>query len=181
MKTIQNKKKNKKIIIVASALTGLLLAGGVAYAARNYFSAPQASVETQAEDRTIDLSPPTTEQQDAGNDAKEDFIDRLDEEDNGSDTSSVSISISSSGQSDQTYQMRTIINTIDDTGTCTLTMKSAGQQEITQSVGTQSMGSYSVCKGFDVPASSLGQNTWSTEIKYANQSVTATAKMDVKL
>lgn len=117
----------------------------------------------------VNYSSPTNDQQKAGDQAKEDFINKQDQASNGSTEDSgknVTVSISSSGQNSSTYAIRTIIDTLDDNGTCVLTMKKAGQTDYTQTVGTQILSSYSVCKGFDIPVNNLATGDWQATIKY---------------
>ena len=166
---------NKKKIIIVSGVAALLIAGT---AGALFIPSSPFALNKQQEDRpenTPDYNAPTDDQKKAGEKAKEDFINRQDEADknnnensqDGSGTNNnVNITISSANQNGQTYQLRTIIDGLDDGGTCTLTLSKAGSDPVTQEVGTQVLGSYSVCKGFDISTTNLQKGTWQAKIAY---------------
>lgn len=175
MKSVQknsnpNRKKALVLLIVTSIAIASLVIGYIVW----------AKIITSSDTNDTDIRPvntpslesPTTEQKEAGTAAKEDFINK--QESNSTDTAD--ITISSNTLNGAYYQIRTIISVIDDAGTCTLTMTSPGRTTVSQSTGTQSMGSYSVCKGFDIPTDMLGTTTsWSTTITYTGSQVSVSA------
>lgn len=125
-------------------------------------------------ENSVDYTDPATKEQvDAGNKAKEDFINK--DENNGNST--VQVSISSVSQNNQTLSIRTIV-TGDTNGTCDLTLSRSGETSITDSVSTQNMGQYNVCAGFDLDISGLSKGEWSLSIKLDN--VTATKKVTIE-
>lgn len=117
-------------------------------------------------------SAPSDDQQKAGDQAKEDFLNKQNQasQNTNSQTNNankaINVSISTKGQNGSTYSIRTIIDTLDDNGQCVLTMKKSGQTDYTQTVGTQILSSYSVCKGFDIPTSNLTTGDWQLTINY---------------
>lgn len=182
-------KHHTKLILIILIIVALLVGGGV-FA---WFSPLVPFFGNKPQQDTsggiINYDSPTTEQQKAGNQAKQDFINRTnanqggtDKGDDGSSSgSSVNITISHSGTAGDVYQLRTIISAIDDNGTCLLTLSSSGKDNITQSVPTQSLGSYSVCAGFDIPTSQMGSSEWNAEIVYKGEAGQATVKQTIRV
>jgi hypothetical protein len=174
-------KKNKKRNIIISSVIGVLLVSGIA-SALFIPSSPFAlnkRQETRPEN-TVDYNRPTNEQKQAGDKAKEDFTKNVYENDSSnpsdkrqpssdSDQQAASISISSANLNNDTLQIRTIISEITSTGSCKLTMEKSGQQSITQEAEPQTLGSYSVCKGFNVPMGGLAKGPWTITVVYTNQ------------
>lgn len=163
----------KKLIILITTLI-VVAAAGAGY----YFFRTQS--EERVGENTISYSKPTDDQLDAGQQAKKDFIERTEAQSgstsgndstNGHDSApadtSVAVQITSASQAGGVLRARTIISVIDNTGSCTATLKKSGSANITETAGVQSMGSYSVCKGFDIDTASMEKGTWSLSIDYA--------------
>ena len=162
-------------------MVALLLIGGVtAFAFRDsIFPSKTADKSTESSSPTAtgtNQEPATEDQQAAGDQAKEDFIKNNDN----TSPSSATITISSVSANAENLAIRTMITAIDDSGTCTLTMTSNGKETITQTVGTQSLGSYSVCKGFNIDKSLIGNATWKAKIVYKGLAGEASTEQDVK-
>jgi cytoskeletal protein RodZ len=169
MRILGNTKHKKRNIIAVIAILVLIGAGVLAW-----FFFQQSVAKTDKPENTVDYQEPTTDQQKAGDKAKEDFInnqkeidDKKTPVDSGTPTSdTVNVTISSSNQAGETYQLRTVIAAVDGSGTCALSLSKSGQSTITQEVGTQVFGSYSVCKGFDIPVAGLEKGEWQVAITY---------------
>lgn len=102
----------------------------------------------------------------------------------GSDSEDVSNSdekllITSAHVNGSMLTIRTLINEITQDGTCSLVMTSVSGKTYTASAGVQPSASSSVCKGFDVPLSSLGSGTWKIVVTYTNNSTSASASKDI--
>lgn len=182
MKSIQKtSKRNKKGLLLIAVVAIVLLGLGVGvYAFRDRIFNTPTNTSTKAPTvNTPSLDPPTSEQQDAGDKAKEDFINNQDNPQTPSGNST--ITISSNSLNGGTYQIRTIISEIDDNGSCTLTMTADGKPTITQTVGTQTMGSYSVCKGFDISSTTLGNTQWLAKVEYKGAAGSATTQKNIKV
>lgn len=168
MRVRQNKKKRLALIILAS----IVVLGAGAFAAAYFIR--EASTGDRPEN-TPDYSAPTDDQKKAGDQAKEDFIEKhYSDEDDASDSSSddspaskaVELTITSANQSNSTYQFRTMIQSLDGNGVCTLELTRQGADGIMQQAGTQILGSYSVCKGFDISTSGIQKGNWQVKISY---------------
>jgi hypothetical protein len=86
--------------------------------------------------------------------------------------STVSLAITSTNQNDVTMQIRSIIYSIQNTGTCTLTLTKLNNPTITMTAGVQALPSSSTCKGFDVPLSQLSKGQWTANLDFSNDTVT---------
>ncbi|HEX6416342.1 MAG TPA: hypothetical protein VFZ62_02340 [Candidatus Saccharimonadales bacterium] len=165
---IKQSSNKKKIIITSIAIAVLVAAGASAYFLN------QGSNQEDRPENTPDYNAPSDEQKNAGAKAKEDFIKRQDEAEknkdqdgqNGSTGTPVGLTISSAGQNGSTLQIRTIIEALDDNGTCSLELTKTGADVVTQEAGTQILGSYSVCKGFDIPTEGMQKGSWQAKISY---------------
>jgi hypothetical protein len=172
MRIAGNKYSTKTKILIASVVAALGV-GGIASALlipSSPFSINKKVVEDRPEN-SVDYHEPSNDQKEAGEKAKEDFIKQNEEAEETTPPSSdgqpnVDVTISSAGMSDNVFQIRVIIAAMDDQGICRLELKKDNQNTITQEVGTQILGSYSVCKGFDVPVSGVEKGTWLAKVSY---------------
>jgi hypothetical protein len=173
MRINKNTHHTKRNIIILSAVC-LLIVGGVG--AWYYI---QHSNAQQPGENVVDYKPATDEQKAAGDRAKQEFIARTEAEEQAktesaasqSDDSTqapeaVAIRITSSGMNSVYLQIRTFIQTLDASGKCTLNLSRTGSDTVTVTADTQILGSYSVCKGFDVDTTSLAKGEWNAEVKY---------------
>lgn len=177
MKAIKNKHFNRRFIIItiSTIVITTLVAGGV-YA---YRLQTQPSTQTtsppSSDSSNINYDKPTDEQQQAGNDAKENAV-------NNDDTPTTSdITITSTNQTDGVLRIRTQIGAVDDNGTCTLLMTMADAADITMTVGTQTLGSYSVCKGFDIPTTDIKKGVWQATVTYSSGNKTSSATQQIQV
>lgn len=184
---ITKNKHNKKTKIFIASFVGVLLLCGAASAL--FLPSSPFSINKRIEDRSensVDYEKPSNDQKEAGEKAKEDFINKHDDTGPGTATapsdssfSTVTMTISSASQSNQNYQIRTIISALDNEGICTLTLSKSGQQPLVQEVGTQVLGSYSVCKGFDVAIGNLAKGQWQLVVAYKGPAGQGTAKQSI--
>jgi len=80
--------------------------------------------------------------------------------------SSTRMIITALSQNGSTLQIRVQINTIEDTGVCTLTLLKSGSNSVEKSVSSQTLANTSTCKGFDIPTTELSPGTWQATITY---------------
>lgn len=87
--------------------------------------------------------------------------------------STVQISIPSAVNNSTTKELHitTLISDVVNTGTCTLTLSTNGQQPITQTVGVQAQASTSTCKGFTVSTAGLASGTWQITVTFSNDTL----------
>lgn len=177
-------KINKKIVVI-SLIIAIVVLALICYI---FVFATQKSnnINTidsnDAPSNTIDYEPATKEQQEAGNQAKEDFINNTSEGE-GSASSDVNITISSQSADKEAgiYRVRTIISTQDNSGSCTITLNTPEKDAIVQTVATQDLGTYLVCQGFDLNINTLGSSQWTGQISYEGSSGKVSAPLTIKL
>ena len=165
----RHSKKNKLPILITAIVLAVLITGGSVFA---YFSfiKPQTSQPSNSndskQDNTVDYQTPSDDQIEAGNGAKEDFIDK----ENSSETPkpSVGVSITSESQNANLYQIGTIVSTTNAEGKCLLTLATPNQTTITQEVGVQVYPNYATCKGFSIDTTNLYKGNWSVTIDYSD-------------
>lgn len=89
---------------------------------------------------------------------------------------------SSFSQDTNGVYIRSIIQTVTSSGTCSLKMSGPNDKTYTDTSGVQAMPSFTSCKGFDVPRSSLDTGTWSITVSFENDELVSsyTASMEVK-
>ena len=173
-------------IIIAIVIAVLIGAGVFAYAYKLWpFHASNAS--------TIDTKPATKEQQNAGQQIKQTNADEdAKNKSNGSDQpaapvpqpsgkSSVTVSITAANQNSGVLQIRSLIETVDSTGTCTLTLTKSGLPTVTKTAGVQALASSSTCQGFNVPVSELAKGTWNLNLLFENGTLKGEASKTVDI
>ncbi len=169
----QRKDRKRKLLLIVIIGVLLIVAAGGTAAYLLYF---KRSPESSDNASKIDLNPPTNEQVDAGKTAKKEFESRQTEasveRQNANNTppveqkQDVSVLLSSVSATNGTLSVRSIIQTIDKAGSCTLEVSKQGATTVSKTSGTQTMGSYSTCTGFDIPTSELSKGDWQLHLTY---------------
>lgn len=186
---IANKQTHgKRNIILGSILAIFVVAGVYAWFSPDvpFFGVKS---EERAPENTVDYDNATDEQKAAGDKAKQDFISRIDTESKNDNKTSnetsnpVNMTITSTNMNESYLQIRTHIQTLDDDGECTLKLTRMDNSPVVVSVNTQIMGSYSVCKGFDIDTANLAKGEWSAAIQYVgskSQQAQAEKKVNIE-
>lgn len=190
MKITQSKNPLLRNTLLAGGLAAITLGiGAYIYVYAYNGSILGWSKNEPISDSTVNYDPPTQEQKDEGLAAKEAFINKhysdMGKKDTNGNTPSapnkdVSIIISSTSQTSDIAQIRTTIQTTSS-GSCTLAMTISGGKTVTREAETQNLGSYSTCKGFDIPLSELQAGTWDVTIKYENATESGTTNQQVEI
>lgn len=189
MKIKTTKRSHKKIIIGAVVI--LVAIGAYLAAAHHFLWFPFQSTATPSSEEVnkVDYDKPTSTQTDAGLSAKESFETRQTEatqQQQGSSSTpsqsseTVETVITSANRSGTTLSVRTMMTTLDANGQCTLKLVKSGGSSVTQTAGTQTMGSYSICSGFDVQ--NIDSGHWTISVTYkgsAGQTGSATKEVDL--
>lgn len=171
MKIKSTSSKNKFIIPAIALLVLAAISVGLLY----YYKVGPFASKGAGQD-AVNYKKPTKEQVDAGTSAKKDFESRTTEasherqaangEQPASQAGQVSTIISSANMNGATLGVRTILQTIDSSGSCKLTLSKTGEQSLVKTAGTQTMGSYSSCQGFDIDTTSLAKGDWQLQLTY---------------
>lgn len=180
---MSRKKSNKtlKIVIIASTLALLLLVGGVF--AYKYFTRKSVVIENG-----INYSAPSDEEKSTGDAIKQQGAsgsDPVPEPTPPASTtdshSTVGVDITALNQSSGTLYVRTLIQTVTSSGTCSLSMVSANGKTYTASSSVQAGPSSSTCQGFNIPVSSLENGNWSVTISFQNDTLKGSATKDITI
>lgn len=176
-------KRTRKKIWILIILVIVLVAGSAAvYAFRdplglvddNPSADEQYTAPTNEEEQ---LGEETTEQTSDNNAANNETNGTVpsDTPDQDNSESPYSIRISSINQNDTNLQIRTMITPLTTGGECTLSLGKAGEKTVTQTASVQNMPSYSTCQGFNIDTSTLANGSWSVQVSYEKDGVTAIA------
>ncbi len=186
MKIIKQKSKKTLIIIIAAAV--VLLTGSSAFA---YFN--KLGPFSSSQNPNVNTKAATKEQQDAGQQVKQEKADEdAKSKPSGSDQpaapvpqpsgkSTVTVSITAANQNSGMLQIRNLIEAVDSTGTCTLTLTKSGSTTVTKTAGVQALASSSTCQGFNIPVSELSKGTWNIDLLFENSTLKGTASKTVDI
>lgn len=187
--SIKRKGSKKAALIAVISIVLLLLIGT---AAAYYFELGPF----KPTDSSVNLDEPTEEQKQTGNDIKQNSLDQVKDDDkaqagsdplpdakpiDGSDKQSVNAEITTANQDESKLHIRTLIQTITNTGTCTLTMSGPSDAEYNESVGVQALPSSSTCKGFDIPLDQLSTGQWTMNIEFNNNDLVASTSKEIDI
>lgn len=180
---INKTKKINKFVLVAIAVVVLAVGYLVsAYFVKWYPFQNVGSVgHSDRKVNEVSYDQPTDEQQKAGDEAQKQSENAPSAYKPIPSTSPTQLAITSANQQNGVLEIRTTVSTIDESGKCSLSFSKAGSSTIAQEVGIQSMGSYSVCKGFDLQTSGLVKGDWTAVITYSGASPSATVIQGIKV
>lgn len=189
---IQNitKKSYKKIVLGTVGVVVILglLTGGFLYFHRTKTSVNPSAINS------VDYNKPTGDQTANGNNIKQSSATTGKAGDTSdtppaptpqknSDKSIVQISLSSSIQNGQVYQVRTVIDSVVSDGTCDLSLTN-GTSTLNYTANVQPQASISTCQGFDIPinSTSLTPGAWNLKLTYNSNTLTGslTSTINVK-
>lgn len=177
----------KQIIIPVVAV--LAIGGGVLAWNQNKSNDQQTttdSSQTQGEnnnnDKDVNYDPPTGEEKNAGNSSKDNLSnDKDNAEPNSNTPKTVTIETTSINQDGSNLMIRTMIQTITDSGACTLTLSRSGSAPITQRVGVQALPQFSTCKGFDISTANLAKGAWQANITFSGKSAVGSTSQSIMI
>lgn len=185
----QGQSSRKKYVIIVVIILLLLASGSLAYAYKTHiWPFPKSSSDTA---QGVNYSPPTKEQSTAEGSTKQSSSAS---ETTGSDPSpdptpsassgqkpSVNMTITSTNEAGGTLSIRTLIETISSSGSCTLAMTGPNNGVYNATSGSQAGPSTSTCEGFAIPVGSLASGKWRIVISYLDSSVQASATKDITI
>lgn len=179
---IQSKKMFKKPLIIVAAIMALLAVSALTYVyVFNGSTLDWDSHKTSSDDTPLtNLDKPTDEQIEAGEEIKRESVEKNEAiNENSSDQSgeigTVSVIITAAEQSSGQLVIRSLIQTVSNEGTCTLTLQKTDGTTVTKTAGVQASASSSTCKGFDVPVSELSPGEWRITVNYKSESLEGAA------
>lgn len=95
--------------------------------------------------------------------------------------STVEVTITAVNQTDTTLQIRSLISTLDLSGSCTLKLQKEGASPVTQTVGVQSLTNTTTCKGFNIPIDQLPSGTWQASLLFDSTSYTGNTSQTITI
>lgn len=170
---INTSHKKRNVIIIAGTVSLLVAALAAALLLPN----SPISITHKQQDKTgssIDYNKPTTEQKSAGEEQKkatavpsQDTKTTTPAPNTTPDTSGAfGVSFTALSQVDGQVLVRNLIDTVSNSGTCTLTLTKGASTVVKQS-DIQAGPSSSTCKGFNVPTSELSVGVWQVNVSVA--------------
>lgn len=184
---INNKKSLKKPLIVISSLAILLLGSVTSYAyiqklgpfKETNFSAKPASPDEKNAGQTTKKSSLEQSTDKKGGTGSDPLPDPTPDPNGGKPV--VGMEITAANQSDGTFNVRTLIQTVTSSGTCSLRMTGPNGNIYTATADVQAMPSSSTCKGFDVSTANLMAGDWTVSVAFENDELKGTASKEVTI
>lgn len=180
----QKKSKSKKIFLTLLIVIAVLCAGVAAtyYATGSLFgwtpSKKSSDTNTVSKDSTVD------DEKRAGDMIKSESIAKEEASvepaaSNGAQ-SNVDLTITAANQNGSLLQIRTLIDSVTASGTCTLKI-TKGSAVVTKTAAVQALASGSTCMGFDVPLSELSAGSWNINVLFDSTNAKGSATQSVNI
>lgn len=181
MKILRKQKPYKKYALVSLTVAVVLLLVAALYVYA--FDGEILGWKSGQQDSSVNLDTPTKDQEKAARDTKRIATANDSGESKGSTSgsdplpqpspgedgkSAVGLAITASNQSDQAYQLRTMIYALANDGTCALTLTGPSGKTVTKSASVQPLSNTTTCKGFDIPLTELTAGTWKVRLIFEN-------------
>lgn len=191
MQNIKSKSRFKQKLLIVVAVVAFLISIATAYAYVKRVG--PFTEEIVRKDSSIDYSPPSDEQVEAGNRTK-DGVTKTDSIKPGSSQSSSSVPTSSAAEStvgiditnepknnNGSLSVKTLVQEVNSTGTCKLTLSKSGQPSVVKSAKTQVSGSVATCQGFSIDVTNLSKGVWNIRVDYKSDKSVGTTSESVTL
>lgn len=168
----QQKKLSKRAPVIIGVVLALILAGtAIAYTQNLGPFQNESSTEPQDGESYINLDEPTEDQVRAGEETAEQTSEpdpsSSDTTNSNSQPTTVTVEFSSGPSVNSgTLSVRAIVQELNTSGSCTLTLSKSGSTTITKTAGAQAFANVSTCKGFDFSVKNLDKGTWDIAIQY---------------
>lgn len=179
MKIKENQKLlNTKTLTAGFLILALLVAGFFVWKLAGHKDSPSPSLPGN-----INYDPPTEEQVESGQRVKEESLNNTEDTNNPPISNSVGITVTAKGVSNETYQIRVLIDRISNTGSCTISLSGDGSNlDNFQTVNTQALPGGSTCQGFNIPLSTLSSGShWKAIIQYSDNDASGSTTTEFDL
>lgn len=170
---IKSLPSKRKYILIAVILVAAVATGAFAYAQTVINNDSATKIEETEQAGGVDYDDPMPDQVKAGNDKKNETIEK--DAESPQPTTALNLSITASQQNGETVQIRTLIDNAVASGTCQLEL-TQGTKKITKSASLQALPSGSTCQGFDIPVSELDAGSWIISITATSGSASGNTK-----
>jgi Cu/Zn superoxide dismutase len=159
-------KNKKRILIISIALTALMLIAGWWFFIHNYSA--ELPVEEPAK---VNYNPPTETEKTESNAKKEEIVNQQGQDTNNSEVTNgpkkTSVTITYWGPNGANFEVGAYANHIEQSGTCTLTLKK-GSIVLTASRTAIDNVSTMSCGALSVKNSKVTPGTWTATVKYTS-------------
>ncbi|MDB5179802.1 MAG: exported protein of unknown function [Candidatus Saccharibacteria bacterium] len=176
---VKNKKTRKKLLLTTLIVVIILVLGYGVFAS-------QAKIWPFLSANTVNLSPASDTEKSTGEQIKSDSVNSSPQpskqspsNDANPSTTTTSVLFSSTTQDTTTYHVRVLIESVLNTGTCSLTLVKSGQQTYTATADIQPGPSSSTCKGFDIPLSSIATGNWNATVTVTSSGTSGAASQEI--
>ena len=188
-KKYKNSPKKRKLLIVFTSLfvTALILVAAFLFI---HNQQTQNHINTDKDEvNVVDFEKPSSDQQDAGDKAKEDFNNSKKDDSttvapeklNGKNVLPVTI-ININNSDPEQVSIRASVDTLEKDGTCKLVITDKNGLVIeSQQSSLQTQSSYSSCLGFTVPKSKLANGPFKAKVSYESSQSAGTSELDFTL
>lgn len=186
---ITQSNNTKRIAIIS--IVSILTLGALGAATAFYF---EVGPFTPKVDDSINLNKPSENELKSGSDAKQQTVESDGSKNQtgsdpapepqpveNSDKKSIHAEITAANQDESFLYIRTLIQTITSSGTCTLVMTGPQGKTYTTETAVQSLPSSSTCRGFNIPLANLSQGTWTIKVDFNNDELAASASKEVTI
>lgn len=176
----------RRVILVVFLLLAALVIGGLAisYALRLWPFGIARTTDVGSPSNGVNYNPPSPDEVAAGENAKQQTATGNAGSDpspaptpapDGTSKAIVGMEITAANVDSSTLHIRTLIQTVTSSGTCTLVATGPNGKSYSATAAVQAGPSTSTCKGFDIPLSTLSDGTWSIRVSFENDSLQASA------
>lgn len=172
MKIQRNKSKKRLVAIVSFFLALLILFILSGYL---YFN---GLIFSKSDKPKIDLTAPTAQQQNVGNDIKKQALEK--NKLSGEIKKNISITITSSVQNGGVLQIRSLITPLIGSGLCNLEL-TRGVNRVIRESNIQAQASSSSCQGFDIPITELEAGVWNIHLTVSTDNESGETKSAVEI
>lgn len=156
----------KKIVIATCILLLILVASAIVY--YSHRDRTTKSTTNPVPQKPINYTPPTSDQVTTGDQIKKQSVDSQQQNNDTSPSTPTPVMITSINQSSGVIYIRSIIQKVTNSGSCTLTMSNNTGGSYTTTSKVQAMASSSTCEGFNIPSSKLSPGNWSITITFSD-------------
>lgn len=160
--------KPRKRKLIVSLVLGLLVAvAGGLYVTHHYQFWPFLPTHVQPDTvQSVNYSPPTLDELTTGTSTKQTVVDSTaSSSTNQASTTGQPLDVSFSAvQPGETVYIRTLIDIVSGSGTCSLHMRGPSQKSYDAVAPMQALATNSTCQGFNIPMTSLANGTWTITV-----------------
>jgi hypothetical protein len=179
------KKNRVKKLHVISLIILLLLASGLVYVYSQQDSADDMSNDSS----TVNLEPPTEEEQAAGDEIKDEVVEpdqnpveKPPQTGNSADSNDkkINVVITDASQYGSDIEVRAFASNHIEDGTCTITFSKAGQQTIQKEVQARADASTTICSNLTINRSEFPTGgEWSVVVSYNSQNAKGSSNSQI--